>query len=302
MSDFASAAMLRLIHRSLQLQGLPAPALAPPRGALVPLDAKRMLAQALWQAHGPDVLVRIGGAARDGHEPLMAALAPAQDPPDLVRRWQRLEGFIHSRHRIVVVSRQGQGMELRHRAADDGAPPAAAEDLLVFGVLIALLERCGTRELQARLMGERRWRWQQQRWFDHPWPQDLGAWELRWSDHHATAPEPLTPVHDWPERVRAQLATDLGRDWSLAVLARALQTSPRSLQRQMASAQISYSVLLAEVRASRAGELLSTTDVSPAEIGYVCGYADQAHFTREFKRQTALTPASFRRQFAARGG
>jgi AraC-like DNA-binding protein len=300
MSDFASAAMLRLIHRGLQQQGLPPPAMGPPRGALVPLDAKRLLAQALWRAHGPDVLVRIGGAARDSHEPLMAALAPARDPPDLVRRWQRLERFIHSRHRIIALSTQALGMQLRHRSLGDRAAPTAAEDLIVFGLLITLLERCGTRELQARLVGERRWRWQHQCWIDLPWPQDLGAWELRWAEHLA-APSPAASAHDLPERVRAQFATDLGRGWNLTSLAQALHISPRSLQRQLAAAQTGFSALLAEARTSRAGELLSSSGISSAEIGYVCGYADQAHFTREFKRQTALTPASFRQQFLARG-
>jgi AraC-like DNA-binding protein len=298
MSDFASAAMLRLIHRGLQQQGLPPPALSPPRGALVPLDAKRLLAQALWQAHGPDVVVRIGGAARDGHEPLMAALTPAHDPSDLVHRWQRLERFIHSRHRLVVVSTQVQGIQLRHQSLDHHAAPTAAEDLLVFGLLVALLERCGTRELQARLVGEQRWRWQQQRWSDHPWPRALGAWELRWTEHHAR-PCQAAPVHDLPERVREQIAADPGRGWSLAAMAQALHTSARSLQRQLAAAQTGYSALLAETRTSRASELLASSDMSSAEIGYVCGYADQAHFTREFKRHTALTPASFRLQFSS---
>jgi transcriptional regulator GlxA family with amidase domain len=101
--------------------------------------------------------------------------------------------------------------------------------------------------------------------------------------------------------VRAQFAADPGRSWSLAVLAGALHTSTRNLQRQLAAAHTGYAALLAEERVSRAGALLSTTAASPAEVGYVCGYADQAHFTREFKRHTALTPARFREQFATRG-
>ena len=33
-------------------------------------------------------------------------------------------------------------------------------------------------------------------------------------------------------------------------------------------------------------------------IGFVSGYADQAHFTRDFKRRTTMTPALFRTAFA----
>jgi AraC-like DNA-binding protein len=34
-----------------------------------------------------------------------------------------------------------------------------------------------------------------------------------------------------------------------------------------------------------------------AQVGYLCGFADQAHFTRSFKRFTAMTPVVYRAQF-----
>jgi AraC-like DNA-binding protein len=33
-------------------------------------------------------------------------------------------------------------------------------------------------------------------------------------------------------------------------------------------------------------------------VGFACGYADQPHFTRDFKRRTAMTPAAYRSAFA----
>jgi AraC-like DNA-binding protein len=39
-----------------------------------------------------------------------------------------------------------------------------------------------------------------------------------------------------------------------------------------------------------------------AQVGYVCGFADQAHFTRQFKRHTAMTPGLYRSEFAPRLG
>ena len=36
-----------------------------------------------------------------------------------------------------------------------------------------------------------------------------------------------------------------------------------------------------------------------AEIGLLCGYADQSHFTREFRQRSGLTPADYRRDFGA---
>jgi AraC-like DNA-binding protein len=37
-----------------------------------------------------------------------------------------------------------------------------------------------------------------------------------------------------------------------------------------------------------------------SEIGYLCGFSDQAHFTREMKGMTAITPAQYREQFSTR--
>jgi AraC-like DNA-binding protein len=48
----------------------------------------------------------------------------------------------------------------------------------------------------------------------------------------------------------------------------------------------------------RQARLLAESPQSPAQIGYLCGFSDQAHFTREFKRHSAVTPARFREQFA----
>ena len=36
-----------------------------------------------------------------------------------------------------------------------------------------------------------------------------------------------------------------------------------------------------------------------AEVGFLCGYADQAHFTREFRRRVGLPPERYRRAFAS---
>ena len=75
--------------------------------------------------------------------------------------------------------------------------------------------------------------------------------------------------------------------------------SARSLQRSLAAEGAGFGHLLGETRCSAAGRFLTTTRMRLAEIAYVCGFADQAHFTREFRRHAAFTPARFRADFAA---
>jgi AraC family transcriptional regulator len=53
-------------------------------------------------------------------------------------------------------------------------------------------------------------------------------------------------------------------------------------------------------RVSRARCLLTASPLSLAEVAAECGYADQAHFSREFKRLCGTTPLAFRRDEEAR--
>lgn len=315
MSDFAAAAMMRLIRLGLARQGLaaaPPEAVAPPapdgRRAHVALAAKRAWLAQLWALHGPQALVRIGEAVHEApDEPAMAALSAARDPHDLVERWQRLERFIHSRHRVQVLAAGPGRLHLRH-GARAGAAPLPAEDALVMGLLLALCARCGANALRARVQGERAWRLTPDGWTARTWPADLAAWELAWQPPPARAAGVLPAAAvaaafegDWVAGVRARLAADFGQRWTLARLGAQLGCSPRSLRRHLQQRQRHFSGLLAEARLAQAARLLVAGELPTAAVAYVCGYADQAHFTREFKRGTAITPAQFRQQFAAAG-
>lgn len=312
MGDFAAAAMMRLIRHGLARQGLaatvPEAAASPApdgRRAHVTLVAKRAWLAHLWALHGPQALVRIGEAVHDApDEPAMAALSAARDPHDLVERWQRLERFIHSRHRIQVVEAAADRLRLRHVSLV-AAAPLPAEDALVLGLLLALCRRCGATALRARVHGERAWRLTAAGWSARAWPAALADWELAWQPPPA-ARERRTAATvpadgDWVACVRTQLAADPGQRWTLARLGAQLGCSPRSLRRHLQQGQQHFSGLLAEVRLAQAARLLVAGELPTAAVAYVCGYADQAHFTRAFKRGTAITPAQFRQQFAAAG-
>jgi AraC family transcriptional regulator len=53
-------------------------------------------------------------------------------------------------------------------------------------------------------------------------------------------------------------------------------------------------------RVSRARGLLMASALSLAEVAAECGYADQAHFSREFRRHSGTTPLAFRKSVVPR--
>lgn len=61
---------------------------------------------------------------------------------------------------------------------------------------------------------------------------------------------------------------------------------------------VPFSQLLVTRRIERAKSLMITTGLSLCEIALACGFADQAHFTRPFRRVISTTPRAWRRQHA----
>lgn len=296
MDDFAPAAMMRVVRQGLRRLDLPAPPDPPAHLGRVPLPDKRARLQALWDLHGPGVIARLGEAVQDmPRDPLLTAFAPAHGPLDLLERWQRLERFVHSHHRIELRCEGPQRLSWRHLSLRRAAPPTPAEDLLVAGLLLALAQRLGVRGLRARPLGSGPWLFHEG-WQARHWPARLDAWEWRWSD------APARPAADDGATPLALLEADPARAWTLARLAQALGMAPRSLQRRLAAQGRHFSGLLAQARLNHAARQLAGGGSSLAEVAYLSGFADQAHFTRQLRAHTGLTPALYRAQFGAAAG
>ncbi|MFM2398424.1 MAG: Urease operon transcriptional activator [Pseudomonadota bacterium] len=303
MNDFASAAMMRLIGAGMRRQGLLLRAPPSGRAAHVPLQDKRALLAQLWQSHGPGALLRIGEAVNDlPEEPTLIALALARDPLDLLARWQKLERFVHSRHRVVIESSAAGQMSARHVSLDQTQAPHAAEDLLIFGLLVVLMERIGAADVKARAHEAQGWMRLRGQWQGDGSVEATDTWHIVWQPSAAAPRAEKADGQDLAgliAAVRERLFADPGRAWTVQSLADELALSKRTLQRQLAASGQSFRDLVAQARLARSARLLSSSRMSPSEIGYVCGFSDQAHFTREFKRSTAFTPALYRAEFAA---
>ena len=318
MSDFASAAMVRVLAQGMRELGLdPGDVTAPGDSARVDLELKRTLVgRAIAQA-GFAVLPQLGrGLHRFPHDPTHRALSLARDAVDLFARWRRLERYIHSRHRCEVLGSGDGWARVRHVALNGAAAPLPAEDLVVLGVLAALLEAIGLRGVQVAVGGDLvRGDIQAYPESDAAGLQELvrqgatAAWSFRWA--HAVARPAgsgmsAAPTHSlaadaaWPQAARdafGHLVADLTRSITLPRLANELGITPRTLQRQWSHAGLSYSKILAEARCRAGAWRLLHTDEPIAEIGFVCGYADQPHFTREMQRRVGMPPAAYRHAF-----
>jgi AraC family transcriptional regulator len=88
----------------------------------------------------------------------------------------------------------------------------------------------------------------------------------------------------------------LERSIDLAAIARPTGLSPSHFARRFRTkvGQAPHRYLM-RLRIERAQRLLSETGTSIAEIAFACGFANQEHLTRLFKRSCGSTPAAYRK-------
>lgn len=85
---------------------------------------------------------------------------------------------------------------------------------------------------------------------------------------------------------------------SIESAARSLDTSVRTLQRELNRESIDFRTIVNVMRSRRAIELLRGTDASITNISMALGYSAPAHFARAFLKATGQSPRQFRRRSA----
>lgn len=85
---------------------------------------------------------------------------------------------------------------------------------------------------------------------------------------------------------------------SIESAARAMDTSVRTLQRELNREGTDFRTLTSIVRGRRAIELLRGSDASVTDISTAFGYSAPAHFARSFRKATGLSPREYRRMAA----
>jgi AraC family transcriptional regulator of arabinose operon len=85
------------------------------------------------------------------------------------------------------------------------------------------------------------------------------------------------------------------RPLTVAVVARALASSPRQVQRAFEEVgETSFSAVLREARLWAAAELLSQQPLTVRQVSLLVGYRQPAHFAKAFRRRWGVAPAHYR--------
>jgi AraC-like DNA-binding protein len=98
-------------------------------------------------------------------------------------------------------------------------------------------------------------------------------------------------------KVTATIKSDLARDWTVAALADTLGLSAGHFSRGFRGATgASPRQWIIHQRIDAAMDRLLMTREPLSEIALACGFAEQAHFTRTFKRLVGTSPGAWRRR------
>ena len=82
----------------------------------------------------------------------------------------------------------------------------------------------------------------------------------------------------------------------IGAVAGAVNTSVRTLQRRLAASGWTYKKLVDEVRLAGARRALVASDAPLKAIAVDLGFAEQASFTRAFRRWTGQAPSEYRKR------
>lgn len=297
---------------SAVLRNLIAAGLAKRLPQAVAADAdKTTMLRALEASLGPAAVVDLGLDLRAWPDnPVFAAVTAASSAVGVLQRWFRLERFGHTRNRTRLLDHDGDSMTVCHVAIDGGSI-SAVNDLFVWGIILAVLERAGFRDLEASLIAPDGVRTPLYAGAAVVLPSPVPAkTETLWIRCGPRRHGPTDPVEalDGEEtcttlvtRLRERLASDLLEPRRLKDTARALGVSARQLQRVLRQEGTSFSETVQRTRIDHARHLMLDERLSLTEIAFCCGFADLAHCSRLFRRYLEVPP-SVLRELLVRGG
>ena len=263
---------------------------------------------------GPETLLSIGQEIRNiSYDPIWHAAIRSTNPALLFDKWRRFEVFAHSQNRLKINQTCEKRILFQRYTVDKGTP-TAPENLLICGLIIALLKEIGCLDLSCEMLltnGEHYTIFEAGH-FSTPEKTDAlvtDAWTIEWQSFSPKADnaplEAELPNITLPEASGLSLKTtietviqhlinDIARHWKVGELAREAGLSKRSLQRKLHDANLSFSSIVRLVRIHEACRLLKDSKAPITAIGFCTGFSDSAHFSRDFRASMGMTPSDYR--------
>jgi AraC-like DNA-binding protein len=103
----------------------------------------------------------------------------------------------------------------------------------------------------------------------------------------------LDPGQDLVVQIRNKL-DQMNAFPTLPIMAKAMNSSPRTLNRQLAQLNTTYQHILDDIRREKAIELLNHSQINIEHIAIRLGYNDPSNFGRAFRRWLGKSPRAFR--------
>ena len=275
---------------------------------------KRDFLDLVWREAGPETLLSIGQGIRDiGYDPIWHAAVRSASPTVMFDKWRRFEAFGHWQNRLRIDQTHEKRASFQ-RYAVGGGMPTTPENLLICGLIIALLEEIGCVGLRCDMPLDdgATYRIREDGRFSVPDdanPLMPDTWTIEWqmfsSRTKNAIPEAEPPDIALPQScdstlrnsiktVVRLLTLDVSRQWKIDGLACEAGLSTRSLQRRLLDAELSFSHLVRLVRIHEACRLLKNSDAPITTIGFCAGFSDSAHFSRDFRASMGMTPSDYR--------
>lgn len=119
-------------------------------------------------------------------------------------------------------------------------------------------------------------------------------------EHCGPRIRPPGPGEQWGEFVMMMLRESQGQHLTLDALARRMNVSPRTIDRNLKRENLQFRDLSQRIRVEIACKLLISSKATVSEVAQRLGFADTGKFSRAFRRLTGLTPSDHRQDALSR--
>ena len=280
---------------------------------LIPRQLQNKIFEKTISEFGAEVLVDAAESmTKMQKSPWLFALLNVDSPVQAVLKLDRLKQYIHAYAQIRIVEEFPDGISVCHFFR--GSHPHQGENFFTFGAVKTLLTGVGYQQISCQWKSVSNSDYLEIPFVkkDNPTISGETIWMYTWKSFQPTQRymeglddvllEGLDPVANektTTAAVQKTILKDLSLKWSLNHVSKCLFISVRTLQRKLKAEGESFTHILHSTRISQAKNLLKRTEFSITEIGFLLGFADSAHFTREFKKDTGQTPSMFRLKYTS---